>query len=161
MNALKERRQRALAELIRSHALTSQEEVAERLGTLGFAATQATISRDLEQIGALKTRRSGKTSYALPEQVASAKPRGSELARVVREWVHTITPAGNLLVLKTPPGLAHPVGVALDDARLPEIVGTICGDDTLFIAARTAAEAETLAAHLLELASGEGPQPTV
>jgi transcriptional regulator of arginine metabolism len=150
MSELKDRRQRALEELIRNHALTSQEELAERLGGLGFAATQATISRDLEQIGALKTRRSGKTSYALPEQLASARPR-TELARLFREWVRTIEPAGTLVVVKTPPGSAHLVGVALDDAGLPEIAGTICGDDTIFVACRSEGEAQSLARSLTAL----------
>ena len=75
MTDLKERRQRAIAELIRGHALSSQEELADRLGSLGFAVTQATISRDLEQIGAVKVRREGQLSYALPEGMSVAPPR--------------------------------------------------------------------------------------
>jgi transcriptional regulator of arginine metabolism len=142
MNDLKERRQRAIADLIRSQALSSQEELAERLTAQGFAVTQATISRDLEQIGAVKSRRAGQLSYALPDQVRSAAaPR---LAAVFRDWVRSIEPAGNLVVIKTPPGSAHLVGVALDNAELAEVVGTICGDDTIFVACRTALDAEML-----------------
>ncbi len=142
MTDLKERRQRAIADLIRANALSNQEELAERLGSLGFAVTQATISRDLEQIGAVKVRRDGHLSYALAEEVRSgASPR---LAAVFRDWVRSIDPAGNLLVLKTPPGSAHLVGVVLDQSELPEIVGTICGDDTIFVACRSPAEAEAL-----------------
>src|SRR6478735_115100 len=74
MTALKERRQRAIADLIRGSALSSQEELADRLGSLGFAVTQATISRDLEQIGAMKVRRDGQLSYSLPDTVRSAPP---------------------------------------------------------------------------------------
>ena len=71
MSELKERRQKAVAELIRSQALSSQEELASRLGALGFEVTQATVSRDLEQLGALKVRRDGRISYALPDQVTA------------------------------------------------------------------------------------------
>src|SRR5205085_10205968 len=72
MAELKERRQRTIAELIRSQSLASQEELADRLASLGFAVTQATISRDLEQLGAVKVRRDGQLSYALPDQVRDA-----------------------------------------------------------------------------------------
>ena len=146
MNDLKDRRQRAIADLIRSNALSSQEELADRLGALGFAVTQATISRDLEQIGAVKVRRMGQLTYALAEAARNApSPR---LAAVFRDWVRSVEPAGNLVVIKTPPGSAHLVGVVLDQSVLPEIVGTICGDDTIFIACRAAAEAEALASKL-------------
>jgi transcriptional regulator of arginine metabolism len=146
MNNLKERRQRAIADLIRGDALSSQEELADRLGSLGFSATQATISRDLEQIGAVKVRRDGQLSYALPNPgQRTASPR---LAAVFRDWVRSVEPAANLVVIKTPPGSAHLVGVVLDQSELPEIAGTICGDDTIFIACRAPDEAEALASKL-------------
>ena len=146
MTDLKERRHRAIAQLIRANALSSQEELADRLGSLGFAATQATISRDLEQIGAVKVRRNGQLSYALPEAAPSAPSPG--LASVFRDWVRSVEPAANLVVIKTPPGSAHLIGVALDNADLAEVVGTICGDDTIFVACRSDAEAGALAARL-------------
>jgi len=145
MTDLKERRQRAIAALIRGHALSSQEELADRLGSLGFAVTQATISRDLEQIGAVKVRREGQLSYALPEGMSVAPPR---LAAVFRDWVRSLEPAGNLVVIRTPPGSAHLVGVVLDQSELPEIVGTICGDDTIFIACHSSNEADALCSKL-------------
>lgn len=146
MSDLKERRQRAIADLIRKRDLASQEELAERLTKQGFTVTQATISRDLEQIGAIKVRRDGRTSYALPEAVRSGtSPR---LAAVLREWVRSIEPAANLVVMRTPPGSAHLIGVALDNADLAEVVGTICGDDTIFVACRSDVEASALAAKL-------------
>ena len=147
MSELKEQRQRAIADLIRSDALASQEELAERLAGLGFAVTQATISRDLDQLGAVKVRRSGQVSYALPDQVLRGSS-GPRLAAVFRDWVRSIEPAGNLLVIKTPPGSAHLVGVVLDQSEIPEIVGTICGDDTIFVACRMAADAKVLAEKL-------------
>jgi transcriptional regulator of arginine metabolism len=146
MNDLKERRQRAIADLIRGQALSSQEELAERLGVLGFAATQATISRDLEQIGAVKVRRGGQLGYALPDSVRDAG--GPRLAAVFRDWVRSVDTAGNLVVIKTPPGSAHLVGVALDGSDLPEIIGTICGDDTIFVACRAAKDAGALSSKL-------------
>jgi transcriptional regulator of arginine metabolism len=146
MTDLKERRHRAIADLIRGQAMASQEELAERLAALGYAVTQATISRDLEQIGAVKVRRDGHLSYALRDEVRSgANPR---LAAVFRDWVRSVEPAANLVVLKTPPGSAHLVGVVLDQSELDEIVGTICGDDAIFIACRSPAEAEALALKL-------------
>jgi transcriptional regulator of arginine metabolism len=146
MSDLKERRQRAIAELIRGSALASQEELAEMLSDRGFAVTQATISRDLEQLGAVKVRKNGHLSYALPDQVRGAP--GPRLAAVLRDWVRSIDVAGNLLVIKTPPGSAHLVGFALDQTDLPEVVGTICGDDTMFVACREPTDAQALAERL-------------
>ena len=139
----KDRRQRAVADLIRQQQLTSQEEVADRLVALGFPVTQATVSRDLEQLGAVKVRRGGQLSYALPEE--QRETHAPRLASIFQDWVRTIEPAGNLVVIKTPPGSAHLVGVALDNAGLAEIVGTICGDDTIFVACRSSSDAEILA----------------
>lgn len=153
MSGLKDRRQRMIADLIRSDALASQEELAERLSALGYAVTQATISRDLEQLGAVKVRRAGVLSYALPEQVRDAPaPR---LASVFRDWVRSVDTAANLVVIKTPPGSAHLVGVTLDACELAEIVGTICGDDTIFIACRGASDAARLAETLRSPTSTE------
>jgi transcriptional regulator of arginine metabolism len=146
MSELKERRQKAVAELIRAHAPGSQEEVATRLAGLGFEVTQATVSRDLEQLGALKVRREGRIIYALPDQLGANA--------VLRDWIRAIDIAATIVVLRTPPGSAHLVGVALDEAALPEIVGTICGDDTIFAACRSAADAEALATKLRELSAG-------
>ena len=152
MSELKERRQKAVADLIRSQSVSSQEELALRLGRLGFEVTQATVSRDLEQLGALKVRRDGRISYALPEQLSTngAAPR---LAPVVRDWVRSVDVAATMVVLRTPPGSAHLVGVALDEVALPEVVGTICGDDTIFAACRSAADAEAIATKLRALAA--------
>ncbi len=146
MADLKERRHRAIADLIRASALASQEELAERLASLGYTVTQATISRDLEQIGAVKVRRDGHLIYALADEARrGANPR---LAAVFRDWVRSVDTAANLVVLRTPPGSAHLVGVVLDQSELSEIVGTICGDDTIFVACRSGEEAQALAMKL-------------
>ena len=146
MTELKQRRQRAIADLIRGGTLSSQEELADRLSQLGFAVTQATISRDLEQIGAVKVRRGGQLSYTLQDQAHAGG--GPRLAAVLRDFVLSIDTAANLIVIKTPPGSAHLVGVALDQSDMAEIVGTICGDDTMFAACRTSRVAEALAAKM-------------
>ena len=150
MSELKDRRQKAMADLIREHVLANQEEVAARLSALGFEVTQATVSRDIDQIGALKVRRNGRIGYALPDQLtAAATP--SRLASVLRDWVRSIDVAATIVVLKTPPGSAHLVGFALDEAALEEMVGNISGDDTIFAACRSAEEAEALATKLRDL----------
>ena len=93
-------------------------------------------------------RRDGAVAYALPEEVAPRDWAGQRLITIVREWVRSIEPAANLVVLKTPPGSAHLVGLALDQSDLPEVVGTICGDDTIFVALRTPKDASVFAASL-------------
>ena len=148
MTDAKARRQRAIAELIRNEILHSQEEVAHRLGKLGFLATQATVSRDLVELGAIKVRRDGKIGYTLSSDTPPPRT-AARLDAVIREWVQSIRPAGNLLVMKTPPGSAHVVGVAIDRAQLEEVVGTICGDDTIFIAFETPSTAQSFADGLL------------
>ena len=150
MSELKDRRQKAMADLIREHVLSNQEEVAAHLSALGFEVTQATVSRDIDQIGALKVRRNGRIGYALPDQLATAGPP-SRLASVLRDWVRSIDVAATIVVLKTPPGSAHLVGVALDEGSPEEMVGNICGDDTVFAACRSAPEAAALASRLREL----------
>jgi transcriptional regulator of arginine metabolism len=130
------KRQKAIAELIRGEPLASQEEVTGRLRSHGFSVTQATVSRDLDQMGAVKVKRSGVMRYALPDQIGDSDWAASRLARLFGDWVQSVEAAGNLLVLKTPPGSAHLVGLALDQAKLPEVAGTISGDDTVFVALR-------------------------
>ena len=150
MSELKDRRQKAMADLIREHVLANQEEVAARLSALGFEVTQATVSRDIDQIGALKVRRNGRIGYALPDQLSGAATP-SRLASVLRDWVRSIDVAATIVVLKTPPGSAHLVGFALDEAAPEEMVGNISGDDTIFAACRSAEEAEALATKLRDL----------
>ena len=148
MTDSRDQRLRAIADLIRTRPISSQDEVAEGLSALGYSVTQATISRDLEHLGAVKARRDGLLIYALPEQIASPANDGPQMAAVFRDWVRSVDFAGNLVVIRTPPGSAHLVGVALDRAELAQVVGTICGDDTIFVALRDAAEAPTFAEQL-------------
>jgi transcriptional regulator of arginine metabolism len=146
------RRQKAIADLIRAEPLGSQEEVTARLGAIGFSVTQATVSRDLDQIGAVKVKRGGALAYALPDQLGGNDWAAARLQRILAEWVISIEAAGNLLILKTPPGSAHLVGLALDQAKLEEVAGTISGDDTLFVALRDGVVAGLMANRFRKLA---------
>jgi transcriptional regulator of arginine metabolism len=151
MTDARARRQRIIADLLRSEPIASQEEVTERLSAQGFAVTQATVSRDLEQIGAVKAKRGGALRYILPEEIGDTGWAAARLGRIFAEWVQSVETAGPLLVLRTPPGSAHIVGLALDQAKLPEIAGTISGDDTLFVALRDGVDAHAVAARLRTL----------
>ncbi len=147
MTDARSRRHRALADLLRRRHLTRQDELVGALRDLGFDVTQATVSRDLDQLGAVKLRRAGETRYALPNDLAPPTTPEARLRTLFAEWVREVVPAASLVVLKTPPGSAHLVGVALDSADLAQVAGTISGDDTLFVATSSEEEAARLAAH--------------
>jgi transcriptional regulator of arginine metabolism len=136
MTDTRARRLRTLADLIRGETLASQEEATARLRARGFAVTQATVSRDLDQLGAVKVKQGGVLSYALPDQLGGADWSAGRLERILREWALSIEAAGQLVVIRTPPGSAHLVASAIDHGGLAEIAGTVSGDDTLFIAVR-------------------------
>ena len=154
MADIRTRRQKVLADIIRSEPLGSQEEVTERLGAAGFTVTQATVSRDLVQLGAVKVKRGGVIRYALPDQIGESDWAAARLQRIFAEWVQSIEPAGSLLVLRTPPGSAHIVGLALDQAQVPEVAGTISGDDTLFVALREGVNGAAMAERFRKLGGG-------
>lgn len=147
MTDARNRRLAALSDLLRRRNLTRQDELVAALRLAGHEVTQATVSRDLDQLGAVKIRRSGETRYALPDQFEPAAPGEARLRTLFGEWVRTAEPAASMVVLKTPPGSAHLVGVALDAAPPESVVGTISGDDTLFVACRSPDEANALARH--------------
>ena len=112
MTDARARRQKLIADMIRSDGVGSQEEVTAKLAGLGIAVTQATVSRDLDQMGAVKVKRGGVLGYALPDQVTESDWAAARLDRILAEWVRSVEAAGNLVVLKTPPasageGLVH------------------------------------------------------
>lgn len=129
---MKARRQAALLDLVQRGVVTSQTRAVDLLAELGITATQATVSRDLDEIGAVRTRQHGGFRYGLGER-NGASAYGAPLAQVLREFVVSAVASGNLAVLHTPPGHASVVAAALDRAALDAIVGTIAGDDTLFV----------------------------
>ena len=131
------RRQHLLARILGENAVSSQDQLVELLGHEGIAATQATVSRDLEEIGAVKVRVPGVEGlvYAVPELPKDQVAPLDHLRRVLGEWVVDVATSGNLLVLRTPPGSAHVVASALDRAGLDGMIGTVAGDDTVLVVA--------------------------
>lgn len=148
------RRQKALVDIIRGGGVASQESATARLKAAGFDVTQATVSRDLVQLGAVKVKRGGVTAYALPDQLGDSDWAAARLERIFADWVLSVEPAGSLLVLRTPPGSAHIVGLALDQAQVAEVAGTISGDDTLFVALREGVNASAVADRFRKLGGG-------
>jgi len=132
--SVKADRQRALVKLLRSRQVGSQARLLELLRLQGFDATQATVSRDLEDLGAIKIRDpEGRPVYALPESDEPEPGQREELERALTLWVESAVPAGNLVVLRTPPGHAHALAAALDGAAIDDIAGTVAGDDTVLV----------------------------
>ena len=128
-------RQGAILRLARERPLHTQAEVAEALRASGIDAVQATVSRDIAQLGLTKVRdEQGRLVYALPG--AADLDRLSELTSALRRWALTLAASGNLLVIHTPPGYANALARAIDQARLPDVIGTIAGDDTITVIAR-------------------------
>jgi transcriptional regulator of arginine metabolism len=128
-------RQSAIAELLDEHEVSTQLQLQRLLARRGFEVTQATVSRDLDRLGAMRVRRHGRLVYALPED--GSEPQDPLAAVVIAlGLVRTMEASGNLLVLRTGPANAHPVALAFDNAGLPEVIGSIAGDDTVALVAR-------------------------
>jgi transcriptional regulator of arginine metabolism len=137
VDVMKQVRQRAIRDLVGQRAIRTQAELAAALRERGFRATQATISRDVGELGLTKTTRGGVTAYAVPARLVEAEVTGEErLAALLRDLPVEFHEAGLLLVVKTLPGSAHAIASALDRARWPEVAGSVAGDDTLFVACR-------------------------
>jgi transcriptional regulator of arginine metabolism len=122
-------RQKAILEIVRQESIPSQEDLQQALQKKGFRVGQATLSRDIREIGLVKSAE----GYGLPRGGASAEPALPSMARLVREFVLEIREAQNLLVIKTSVGSAQPVAAALDGEQWPEVVGTLAGDDTILV----------------------------
>src|SRR5918997_6502582 len=142
-------RQRLIALLLDRHEVTSQQQVVELLGDQGVAVTQATVSRDLERLGAVRVRHNGHMVYALPAVDEPVDP--GERLREALALVRSAEASGNLLVLRTAPANAMPVASALDHADLPQVCGTVAGDDTILLVAREPANGRDLQEHLWSL----------
>ncbi len=148
-------RQARIAALLAGAAVRSQTDLARLLRADGVVVNQATLSRDLEELGAGKVRRpDGTLAYAVPEQGAGPTPldAAERLARRLAELLVSAEGAHNLAVLRTPPGGAHLLGAALDRAGLAEVMGTVAGDDTVLVVCRAATGAPALAERLRRLA---------
>ena len=130
----KPQRQHRISRLLADHAVASQSQLVELLGDEGVVATQATVSRDLDELGAVKVRvAGGATAYAIPELPMEHHVPEDTLRRVLGEFVVDVAHSGNLVVLRTPPGSAHVVASALDRTGVLGVVGTVAGDDTLIV----------------------------
>ncbi len=149
---MKARRQAALLELVDREALHSQELLRRRLLQRGFEATQATISRDIKELGLVK--RAGDGAYQRPG-VDASNPETALLAleRATAEFLRRVDRVQQLVVIRTGVGQAQPLALALDRAQLPETVGTIAGDDTILVIARGARAAAALLKRLKEYSS--------
>ncbi len=162
----KHQRQHRITKLLEASAVGSQAHLVELLGSEGIDATQATVSRDLEELGAVKVRLpGGDTAYALPELPSQQVAPEDHLRRVLGEWVVEAEHSGNLIVLRTPPGSAHVVGSALDRSGFSGVIGTVAGDDTVLVVASEAAGGADVAHRLavlsgLEQSAGRGSEGT-
>ncbi|KJK09750.1 arginine repressor [Terrabacter sp. 28] len=151
-------RQRRIVELLGAHAVHSQGELSDLLVAEGTEVTQATLSRDLVELGAVKVRRGRALVYAVPGDGGELPAVGSigdaasaRLRRTCEELLVSATPAQSLVVLRTPPGAANYLASAIDQARDPDVVGTIAGDDTIMIVTAGAKQAVAVAERLQAL----------
>lgn len=152
-------RQARITELVSSMAIRSQTELAKLLAAEGVEVTQATLSRDLDELGAVKLRGadSGAPVYVIPEDgspVKGVQGGTSRLSRLLGELLVSAEGSANLTVVRTPPGAAQFLASAIDRAALGEVLGTIAGDDTVMVIAREPGGGPALARLLTELADG-------
>ena len=150
-------RREAIQQIVREQPIHSQDELLLILRKRGFRVTQPTLSRDVRELGLAKTP----AGYVAPGDLATVTPiaaftprelREERLDQLVREFVIFAEAAGNLVVVKTPPAAAQPVASALDATPPQDAIGTIGGDDTIFVAFRHASSAAAFARHVQETA---------
>lgn len=141
-------RQRRILTLLDGETIHSQEELSRRLAQEGIRVTQATLSRDLRELGLVKTSE----GYGLPSAAdGGVNPPSPPLPHLLQEFVADIREASNLLVLKTGAGSAQPVAAALDGQQWSEVVGTVAGDDTILIVTPNRRACRTLSERIREL----------
>lgn len=149
----KTQRQHLVARLIESQVVANQQALVDLLADEGVLATQATVSRDLEDLGAIKVRMpGGESAYAIPALPKEQRAPEDHLRRVFGDWVVEVATSDNLVVIRTPPGSAHVVASALDRSGLAGILGTVAGDDTILIVVAADVGGATIAAQLSDLA---------
>jgi transcriptional regulator of arginine metabolism len=147
-------RQGAILRVVQQQELATQTELADALRKEGIKTVQATVSRDIAQLGLVKVRNpKGRLVYALPG--AEDLDRMSELTTALRRWTLSLAPSGDLVVIQTPPGCASPLAEAIDRARPLDVAGTIAGENTIFVAARDGVTGAELAAELSHHLKGD------
>ncbi|HEU5002371.1 MAG TPA: ArgR family transcriptional regulator [Actinomycetota bacterium] len=155
MTGSKTERQQRIARLLAEGGVSSQGELVGLLASAGQVATQATVSRDLEELGAVKVRRHGRVVYALPGSPAIVAPPGDgALRRLPPGLVSEMEAAGNLVVVHTPPGCAGMVAAVIDGGSLDGVAGTVAGDDTILVVCRQGTPVSAVEATLRLLAEG-------
>ncbi|MHB2015401.1 MAG: arginine repressor [Candidatus Xenobia bacterium] len=125
--SVKRRRQHLILDIVREESVGSQTELVDALGRHGVETNQATVSRDIQELGLVKLHQ----RYALPD--ATPRPSWDQLAGFFREHVTRVSHNESVVLVRTPPGRAHMVAVALDAIEAPEILGTVAGDDTIIV----------------------------
>ncbi|MER5256416.1 MULTISPECIES: arginine repressor [unclassified Streptomyces] len=157
-------RHRRIVDILNRQPVRSQSQLAKLLADDGLTVTQATLSRDLDELNAVKIRNAeGDLIYAVPSEGGFRTPRAplgesakeERMRRLSAELLISAEASANLVVLRTPPGAAQFLASAIDQAELHDILGTIAGDDTLMLISREATGGQALADHLLRLASNE------
>lgn len=150
-----------IVDILNRQPVRSQSQLAKLLADDGLTVTQATLSRDLDELGAVKIRNTGgELIYAVPSEGGDRTPRAplgesaseGRMARLAGELLISAEASANLVVLRTPPGAAQFLASAIDQAEVHDIIGTIAGDDTLLLISREPQGGRALAAHLLQLA---------
>lgn len=139
-------RQNLILEMVKDEPLPSQDELRRRLKKAGARVTQATLSRDIKELGLVKSAE----GYVAPGAISELAPPAPPLSHLLREFVIDIREAQNLVVVKTNPGSAQPVAAALDAASWPELVGTIAGDDTILLISSSAKSCQQLVKRIRE-----------
>ena len=153
----KTQRQHRIAQLLTEVPVTSQAHLVALLRADGIASTQATVSRDLVELGAVKVRSEGGVrTLAMPNGSNGAAGAPEHLRRILSEWVVDVASSGPMVVVKTPPGCAHVVASALDRGVLATTLGTVAGDDTILVVVDERVGGKAVAAQLREVA-GLGP----
>lgn len=145
------RRRLRLVELLREGLSATQDEIGSRLAADGFKTTQATISRDLEDVGAIRRHEGGRIVYALPER--NGPPNGIG-KRIFGELVRDVATSANLVVVRTYPGMAPTVAAVLDQSEIAGILGTIAGDDTVLVVADERSGGKRIAKQITRLGNG-------
>lgn len=152
MEAMKRARQQAIGDVVRKRRLRTQQELVSALEEKGYRATQATVSRDITEMGLVKVRYKGTAVYALPSAEAVVEQSGEQrLAELLQDLPIDVRDSGSLLVIRAVPGTAHALAAALDRARWDDVLGTIAGDDTLFVACADEAALKRTRKRLLRL----------
>jgi transcriptional regulator of arginine metabolism len=161
-------RHQRVVDLLARHRVRSQGQLADLLAGEGFAVTQATLSRDLDELGAVKVRDAdGQLCYAVPGEGGDLTPRPApdgvgdldRLRRRCEDLLVSVDSSANIVILRTPPGGAQFLASAVDHSVLPEVIGTVAGDDTVLLVTRDPVGGAGVAAHLLGLAAGTGGEP--